>query len=73
MIPEGIIAQTLKKNEIDLVLSLPCIHIKQLLLLLQREFQTIDLTREEEGVGIAAGAGCGNDRQACMRAAVAED
>jgi len=56
VIPEGIIAQTLKRKEIDLVLSLPCIHLKQLLLVLQLEFQTVDLTREEEGVGIAAGA-----------------
>jgi sulfopyruvate decarboxylase subunit beta len=54
--PEGVITQILKRKGIDLCLSLPCIHLKQLILLLQREFKCIDLTREEEGVGIAAGA-----------------
>lgn len=56
MNPEQKIIEILKKNEIDLVLTLPCEKIKNLLILVEKEFRNISLTREEEGVGIAAGA-----------------
>ncbi|MFX1377040.1 MAG: sulfopyruvate decarboxylase subunit alpha [Promethearchaeota archaeon] len=50
--------QAIKKSGIDLILSLPCIMLKGLLQLIdeKREIQHIPITREEEGVGIAAGA-----------------
>jgi sulfopyruvate decarboxylase beta subunit len=45
----------LKSSEIDLILSLPCDRIKDLLSLLEKGLPHIPLTREEEGVGISAG------------------
>ncbi|MFX0133642.1 MAG: sulfopyruvate decarboxylase subunit beta [Candidatus Hodarchaeota archaeon] len=56
MDPELEIIKILKKNQIDLALSVPCARIKNLLILISKEFQHIPITREEEGVGIAAGA-----------------
>jgi len=56
VIPEALIIDMLKRHKIDLCLSLPCISIQQLILALEQEFKCIALTREEEGVGIAAGA-----------------
>ncbi|MFX1309148.1 MAG: sulfopyruvate decarboxylase subunit alpha [Promethearchaeota archaeon] len=50
--------EKIKESGIDLILSLPCILIKGLLKLIdeKNEIQHIPITREEEGVGIAAGA-----------------
>ena len=50
--------EVIKNSKIDLILSLPCIMLKNLLLLIEEknEIQHIPVTREEEGVGIAAGA-----------------
>lgn len=50
--------EVIKNSKIDLILSLPCIMLKNLLLLIEEknEIQHIPITREEEGVGIAAGA-----------------
>ncbi|MFX1363372.1 MAG: sulfopyruvate decarboxylase subunit alpha [Promethearchaeota archaeon] len=50
--------EEIKKSGIDLILSLPCILLKGLLILIdeKEEIQHIPLTREEEGIGIAAGA-----------------
>ena len=50
--------EAIKNSKIDLILSLPCIMLKNLLLLIEEknEIQHIPITREEEGVGIAAGA-----------------
>ncbi len=50
--------ETIKNSGIDLILSLPCILLKGLLRLIEEknEIQYIPITREEEGVGIAAGA-----------------
>ena len=50
--------EMLKNSGIDLILSLPCIMLKDLIQILEdkNEIQHISITREEEGVGIAAGA-----------------
>ncbi|MFX1324276.1 MAG: sulfopyruvate decarboxylase subunit alpha [Promethearchaeota archaeon] len=52
------IYKTIKNSGIDLILSLPCIMLKDLLKIIEEknEIQHISITREEEGVGIAAGA-----------------
>lgn len=50
--------ETIKSCGVNLILSLPCILLKGLLKLIyeKNEIEHIPLTREEEGVGIAAGA-----------------
>jgi sulfopyruvate decarboxylase subunit alpha len=50
--------EAIKESGINLILSLPCILLKGLLNLIneKNEIQHIPVTREEEGVGIAAGA-----------------
>ncbi|MFW9999527.1 MAG: sulfopyruvate decarboxylase subunit alpha [Candidatus Hodarchaeota archaeon] len=50
--------EMIKDSGIDLILSLPCILLKGLLEEIdeRHEIQNISITREEEGVGIAAGA-----------------
>lgn len=50
--------EAIKNSKIDLILSLPCIMLKGLLQLIEEknEIDHISITREEEGVGIAAGA-----------------
>lgn len=50
--------EAIKNSGIDLILSLPCIMLKGLLQVIEerKEIQHIPITREEEGVGIAAGA-----------------
>lgn len=50
--------EKIKESGINLILSLPCILLKGLLKLIdeKNEIQHIPITREEEGVGIAAGA-----------------
>lgn len=50
--------EMIKDSGINLILSLPCILLKRLLEIIdeKNEIQHIPITREEEGVGIAAGA-----------------
>ncbi|MFX0037939.1 MAG: sulfopyruvate decarboxylase subunit alpha [Promethearchaeota archaeon] len=50
--------EMIKNSGIDLILSLPCILLKGLIveINIRHEIQNIPITREEEGVGIAAGA-----------------
>ena len=52
------IYEEIKNSNINLILSLPCIMLKDLLRIIEEknEIQHIPITREEEGVGIAAGA-----------------
>ncbi len=54
----------LKKNGVDLTASLPCEKIKVLLEMIGRTFRHLPLTREEEGVGICAGAALAGRRPA---------
>jgi sulfopyruvate decarboxylase subunit alpha len=50
--------ETIKHSGIDIIFSLPCIMLKGLLEIIEKkdEIRHISITREEEGVGIAAGA-----------------
>ncbi len=50
--------EVIKNSGITLILSVPCIMLKGLLEIIEEknEIQHISVTREEEGVGIAAGA-----------------
>ncbi|MFX0023436.1 MAG: sulfopyruvate decarboxylase subunit alpha [Candidatus Hermodarchaeota archaeon] len=58
----------IKVSGIDLILSVPCIMLKNLLELIdeKKEIQHIPVTREEEGVGIAAGAYLGGRTPAIL-------
>ncbi len=58
------IVEALKESETGPVLSLPCEKIKDLLNIIEKEFFHIPLTREEEGVGISAGATLAGKRPA---------
>jgi sulfopyruvate decarboxylase subunit beta len=53
---ETTVVNALRKCGTDMVASLPCDRNKGLTDRLQRNFHTIGLTREEDGVGICAGA-----------------
>ncbi len=60
--------EMIQNSGIDLILSLPCILLKDLLILIdeKKEIQHIPVTREEEGVGIAAGAYLGGKTPAIL-------
>lgn len=60
--------ETIKSTGINLLLSVPCIMLKQLLEVIdeKNEIEHIQLTREEEGVGIAAGAYLGGRTPAIL-------
>lgn len=53
--PEEEVIAIMKKAGIDLAATLPCDRIKNLLPLISENFPEIQLTREENGVGICAG------------------
>ena len=59
---------SIKNAGLDLILSLPCIMLKDLLTVIEetKEIQHIPITREEEGVGIAAGAYLGGKTPAIL-------
>lgn len=56
MKPEERVLEILKEEGIELLATLPCEKVKKLLEEVQEEFLHVPLTREEEGVGICAGA-----------------
>lgn len=62
--PEEELIAVLQKNGVDFTASLPCEKIKTLLEMVGRSFPHLPLTREEEGVGIAAGAALAGKRPA---------
>jgi sulfopyruvate decarboxylase subunit beta len=62
--PEEELIGILKKAGVDFTSSLPCEKIKYLLEMVGREFFHVPLTREEEGVGISAGAALSGKRAA---------
>ncbi len=59
---------SIKNSGIDLIFSVPCIMLKGLLQIIEekKEIQHISVTREEEGVGIAAGAYLGGKTPAIL-------
>jgi sulfopyruvate decarboxylase subunit beta len=54
--PEEETVALLEQNNIDLVATLPCDRLKNLLPLIGERFFEVQLSREEDGVGICAGA-----------------
>jgi sulfopyruvate decarboxylase subunit beta len=62
--PEEELIAALKKTEVDFTASLPCEKIKTLLEMVEERFFHVPLTREEEGVGICAGAALAGRRPA---------
>jgi sulfopyruvate decarboxylase beta subunit len=54
--PEEEVLKILKEGGVDMVAGLPCDRAKQLFALVPRQFRYVPLSREEEGVGICAGA-----------------
>jgi len=56
----------MKSCGIDVVLTLPCDKIKSLLAMIPSHFKEIPLTREENGVGIAAGLSMAGKRPALL-------
>ncbi len=62
--PEEELIAILKKHGVDFTASLPCEKIKTLLKMVGRQFMHLPLTREEEGVGICAGAALSGRRPA---------
>ena len=60
--PEQKVVDILKNNKIDISATLPCDRIKALLPLIAKNIKTIPLTREENGIGICAGAYLGGAR-----------
>jgi len=60
------VATFLKEAGVSMVCTLPCDKVKTLHHLLGREFLHVPLTREEEGVGIAAGAALAGERPAML-------
>jgi len=62
--PEEELITILKNASVDITASLPCEKIKTLLEMVEERFFHVPLTREEEGVGICAGAALGGRRPA---------
>lgn len=62
--PEEKLISILKEEGVDFTSSLPCEKIKDLLVMVQQSFSHLPLTREEEGVGISAGAALSGKRPA---------
>ncbi len=62
--PEEELIAALKRRRADFTASLPCEKIKVLLEMVGQTFRHLPLTREEEGVGICAGAALAGRRPA---------
>lgn len=62
--PEDRLIEALKDSSINLACSLPCEKIRGLLERIRSDFFHVPLTREEEGVGIGAGAALAGRRAA---------
>jgi len=64
--PEENFIDVLKRSGCDLLCTLPCGKVRNLIALADRHFFRIPLTREEEGVGICAGAALAGLRPAMI-------
>ncbi|MDR2623357.1 MAG: sulfopyruvate decarboxylase subunit alpha [Methanobrevibacter sp.] len=62
------IYQGLKNSRINFIVSLPCINLAKLIELIEEdeEIQHVPVTREEEGIGVCAGAFLGKKRVAIL-------
>ncbi len=60
--------QGLKKSKIDFVVSLPCVNLTNILKIIENdnEINHIPVTKEEEGIGICAGAFFGGKKTAIL-------
>jgi sulfopyruvate decarboxylase subunit alpha len=56
MAVEESIIEALKNNNIDFLCNIPCVFFSRLIEMLEQNFEVLKITREEEGVGICAGA-----------------
>lgn len=63
---ENAVLDTLERHGIDLLATLPCDRTKDLCSLIPGRFNEVGLTREEDGVGVCAGAWLGGDRPAMV-------
>ncbi len=66
MSPEEEVVTLLKDAGVTLAATLPCDKVKALHYLITREFRHVPLTREEEGVGVAAGAALAGEKPAML-------
>ncbi|MHC1631187.1 MAG: sulfopyruvate decarboxylase subunit alpha [Methanotrichaceae archaeon] len=68
MNPSTAVYRGMKQAKIDLVTSVPCVNLQELLGLVESDPEIIHVpvTREEEGIGICAGAYLGGKRPAIM-------
>lgn len=64
--PENRLTGALTKGGVGLLLTLPCDRVKGLIVHAASEIQSLQLTREEEGVGISAGAQMAGRRAAML-------
>jgi sulfopyruvate decarboxylase subunit beta len=64
--PPDIVVDAVRESKVEVILHLPCGKIAPLLDVLCEEFYNIALTREEEGVGVAAGASLAGARPLMM-------
>ena len=63
---ESAVVEEIRAQGIDCVTILPCDRIKSLIAEVKQQFNTVDLTREEVGVGICAGIALSGGRPAML-------
>lgn len=63
---EDVVIDILKEHSIDLISSIPCDKAKDLCFMLPEHFNHIGLTREEDGIGVSAGAALTGKRAAMV-------
>ncbi|WP_406656405.1 sulfopyruvate decarboxylase subunit alpha [Methanolobus sp. ZRKC2] len=66
--PTGTVYQGIKDAGIDFIVSVPCVNLKELIPMVDADPDIIHVpvTREEEGVGVCAGAFMGGKRPAML-------
>lgn len=66
--PSAAVLRGMKKAGVDFVVSVPCVNLKDILLMVENDSDIIHVpvTREEEGVGVCAGAYMGGKRTAIL-------
>jgi len=66
--PSAAVLRGMKEAGVDFVVSVPCVNLKDLILMVENDPEIIHVpvTREEEGVGVCAGAYMGGKRTAML-------